>query len=346
MPFAVRLALSIIFLFISAKIYGWTPDSVRGVYVSAFERDFNFGPAFKHRIPVISLRGKIGDKISFRPNNNYVAGIRFHVFGLQIQLSKSLEQGTSSLSRYGETNASELSANYMSHKWFGDLNFFRYQGLWYKHDDEDYRGKPFPSRRDLVMSNRSISATHLFNSKKFSMRAPYAFNEHQVKSGGSWLIRINALEFSISGDDQIIENNQVSGFKDLQDVKFVGFTGFGISPGYSYNFIYHDFFVNGIFTAGPSHFWIRYKQNDGSVHLENQFNFATQLGAAIGYNGERYFGGLTWRSSGFKLRREETKISGNQNVFMVTAGFRLHEDGFFNKRIKNIFKSTHAEKKN
>lgn len=344
MHFAVRLASAILFFFLTTNLYAWSPDSVRGVYVSEFERDFNLGPAFKYRVPVVSLKGKMGDKISFRPNNKYVAGIRFHVFGIQIQLSKSLEQGTSSLSRYGETNASELSANYMSHKWFGDLNLFRYQGLWYRNSNEDYRDKPFPTRRDLVMSNRSISATHLFNSKKFSMRAPYAFNEHQVKSGGSWLIRINALEFSISGDDQIIENNQVSKFKDLQEVKLAGFIGVGVSPGYSYNFIYKDFFLNGIFTAGPSHYWIRYKEMDGAGHQENQFNFITQLGAAAGYNGERFFGGITWRSSGFQLRREETKIYGNQNVFMITAGFRLHEDGLFTKRIKNIFPSQHHSK--
>ena len=312
------------------------PDTIRSNYVSAFEREFNMGPATKYRIPVVTLNNGAGDKITYRPNNNYIAGLRIHVFGLQFQLAKSIEPGTGSLSRYGKTKASEFSFNYMSHKWFGDLNLFRYEGLWYKNSGQDYKNKPYPSRNDLVMSSRSVSATHLFNSKKFSMRAPYAFNEHQVRSGGSWLVRLNFSQFSFSGDNGLIDVEITEAFSDLSSVNEITFTGVGIAPGYSYNFIHKDFFLNGIITAGPSHYWIRYEEIDLPTRYDIQFNFVSTLGMAAGYNGDRFFGGMTWRSQGFRLKRDQYGFSGNQNVFMITAGFRLNESGIFKKRVKDL----------
>jgi len=332
LPFIVLLTVSTI----TGKAGAAPSDSLRSDYVSPFERDFNLGPVIKYRIPVITINNGAGSKVIYRPNNNYIAGIRIHVFGLQFQLATSLEPGTSSLSRYGKTKANEFSFNYMSHKWFGDLNLYRYEGLWYRNSGEDYRGKPFPSRKDLVMSSKSVSATHLFNSKKFSMRAPYSFTEHQVRSGGSWLIRMNINQFTFSGNEALIDNDFITNFSELSSVNEVTFTGIGIAPGYSYNFIHKDYFLNGIITAGPSHYWIRYEEIDLPTRYDIQFNFVTTVGMAAGYNGDRFFGGVTWRSQGFRLKREQAGISGNQNVFMITAGFRLHEDGIFKKRIKDL----------
>lgn len=312
------------------------PDTTRSNYVSAFEREFNMGPAIKYRIPVVTLNNGAGNKITYRPNNNYIAGLRIHIFGLQFQVATSLEPGTGSLSRFGKTKANEFSFNYMSHKWFGDLNLFRYEGLWYKNSGQDYRNKPYPYRKDLVMSSRSASATHLFNSKKFSMRAPYAFNEHQIRSGGSWLVRINFSQFSFSGNEALIDDVVKGKFPDLSPVNQITFTGIGIAPGYSYNFIHKDYFLNGIITAGPSHYWIRYEEVDLPSQYDIQFNFVSTLGMAAGYNGDRFFGGVTWRSQGFRLKREQYGFSGNQNVFMITAGFRLHEEGIFKKRLKDL----------
>lgn len=316
------------------------PDSTRKVYVSAFERDFNIGPAIKYRIPVVNFNGVNGNRTTFRPNNTYIAGLRIHVFGFQIQLAKSLNPGAGSISRFGETEASEFSFNYMSHKWFADLNLFRYEGLWLKHAGEDYKGIPYPSRNDLVMTSRSVSATHLFNSLKFSMRAPYAFNEHQIRSGGSALVRFNINQFSVSGNTPLVDAARIEKFPDLKDATEIIFTGAGISPGYSYNFVKHDYFLNATLTAGPSHYWIRYVEQNAPDRYDIQFNFVSTLGLAAGYNGDKFFGGITWRSQGFQLKKEITKVTGNQNVFMITAGFRLHEDGIFKKRLKDLIPET------
>lgn len=319
------------------------PDSLRSTFVSAFERDFNFGPFINHRIPTLTMRAPTGEKVIFRTNNNFIAGLRMHVFGMQLQVAASVNPGANSLSRYGQTNASELSFNYMSHKWFGHVNLFRYSGLWYRYSTENYLNKPFPSSKDLTFTSRSASATHLFNPKKFSMRAPYSFMEHQIKSGGSALVRINIDEFFLFGKNTLIAGNYANTFKGLEQIKNIGFIGVGAAPGYSYNFIYGDFFLNGTIIAGPSLYWIRYKKAIGLSRYESQFNFATDFGLAAGYNGERFFGGITWMANGFQLKRGETRIFGNQNAFSVTAGFRLHEEGIFKKRIENILHEHHPK---
>lgn len=334
-----RTAILLLFAVFSAKPFlsvAMAPDSLRAVYVSAFERDFNIGPAIKYRIPVVTFNSGNGNRTAFRPNNTYIAGLRIHVFGFQIQLAKSLNPGAGSISRFGKTEASEFSFNYMSHKWFADLNLFRYEGLWLKHSGENYKGIPYPSRNDLVMKSRSVSATHLFNSMKFSMRAPYAFNEHQVRSGGSALVRFNINQFSISGNSPLVDEARIEKFPDLQGATEIIFTGVGVSPGYSYNFVRHDYFLNATLTAGPSHYWIRYVEQNAADRYDIQFNFVSTFGMAAGYNGDKFFGGITWRSQGFQLRKEVSKVTGNQNVLMITAGFRLHEDGIFKKRLKDL----------
>ena len=325
-----------LFLILSHGHGAAIPDSVRSNYVSRFERDFNFGPFINYRLPTISMKSGEGDRVAFRTNNNYIAGLRMHVFGLQVQVATALEPGTNSLSRYGKTSASEFMFNYMSHKWFGNINLFRYQGLWFKHSGEDYKNKPFPSRSDVVLTNRSASVTHLFNPKRFSMRAPYGFTEHQLNSGGSFLVQLNINEISFTGESELIENEFATRYPDLEKIKGISFTGIGIAPGYSYNYVYKDFFLNGTFTAGPSHYWIQHKAIDSPATYDIQFNFVTDLWLAAGYNGERFFAGLTWRSNGFQLKKDGTRILGNQNSFSLTAGFRLHEEGVFKKRIYDL----------
>ena len=301
-------------------------DSIRRHNIEAFNSSLAVAPLLKYRYPSLEINGPDPDhsRLAYRPNNSYNAGARLFAFGFTIEASAAIKPGSRSIERYGETAASEFTINTMGKRWFGDIHWVNYKGLFLRKSWENYSDVPtLPLRPDLSLLSRTGSVTFLFNPNKFSMRSPYVFSERQLLSAGSPLLRIAFNRFSFSGTGTILNQEDLQYFKEFNEVSGTSFFMMGIAPGYSYNYVWRDFFVNGTFTAGPAQYWIRYNQITSGTQYDIQINFVTSLGLAAGYNGKKFFGGLSYRSQGFRLKLSETSMNGNQNVLVLMGGMRF-----------------------
>lgn len=315
-----------------------TQDSVRNAYIKPFRNGLIAGPVVKYRYPGIEFSGPDKDfrRIVFRPNSNLTAGIRVNIFGLNVEIGKSVSNGFLNKDRYGTSKASDLTMNAFGRKWFGDLQWLRYRGLYYRQSWADYAGLKVPSRDDLSIRNRSLSFTWIFDAERFTYRGAYLFRERQQRSAGSPLFRVTLNTIGFEGSNSLIDDLDAVHFPSMAKVSGVHFTAFGIAPGYSYTWVYKDFFANGTLLAGAAHYWARYEISGKPDRFDIQFNFISTLGLAAGYNGDRYFAGFNYRGQGFRVNQERVRINGSQNSFVITAGMRFREKGVMKKRLNDL----------
>lgn len=149
--------------------------------------------------------------------------------------------------------------------------------------------------------------------------------------------------FRISGDGFILSEADQTYFTEGSDVRSTDYTTAALAIGYGYTFIHKDFFLNVTGLAGPSHHWMKYNTAQ-QAHFDIDLNLYATYFAAIGYNGERSFIGMTFHSKNTQVRMLETSVSNTQNSFRLIAGLRFYERGLFKKRPKDAFKYLKAKK--
>jgi len=330
--------LLLLFTLIIGGIQAEGSDSIRTRKIRNVERGIYIAPQVKYRYPSINFTGQdpTHRRLTYRPNNKYIGGFRLMAFGATVEVSASLTPGDRSVSRYGKTNVSDFTINAMRRHWFGDIQWLNYEGTFLRRSWETYpRNVTLPLRPDMDIRMRSLSLAWVLKSETFSMRSAYLFSERQLHSGGSPVIRAGLSRFSITGQGTLVDNSDLDWFPDLNTVNAVTNYALGIAPGYGYNFVRKDFFLSSIFVAGPAQNWIRYDLETGGSRYDIQLNLLSSLMISAGYNGPRFFGGISYRSQGFAVKLDETKLSANQNLFLMMAGYRFHEYGVFRHKLKD-----------
>ncbi len=305
-----------------------------------FGRGLIVGTVLKYRYPGIQFTGPDRDfrRMIFRPNSNLTAGLRLNAYGINLEMSGSTGQSFLDPDRYGTSKARDITLNVTRTRWIGDLQFLRYQGLWFR---RSWGGSPsltIPSRNDLEIRKRSSSFIWILRPDRLSYRGAYLFTERQNRSGGSPLVRINLNTWNFTGRDPLMDPEDQVHFSALGAPDGIYFTALGIAPGYSHTFTWKRFFMNGTLLAGGAHYWVRYARADQPDQYDIQFNFTTSIGLAAGYNGDRYFFGVNYRGQGFRVTRQDTRLTGSQNSFVVMAGVRLHDHWGLKKKVSGLKK--------
>ncbi len=338
-----RLALWINLIFLlTHQVVGQnlSSDSTRRLFIEPFDKKINIGPILRHRYPIFIISGQDAThkRLYFRPNNSATAGLRGYTFGIAWETTLSLGKGTRNTSRYGESHSSDIVINGVGKRWYGDFQWLNYEGLYLKRSWENYSGDTvYPSRTDMTIRTRSASFTWIFRPERFSLRSAYLFTERQIKSSGSPLLRVQVSTTKFDAHSPLISGVDVDYFSDLDQVNGIHFTSFGVGAGYSYTYVpKKNFFINGTVVAGPAHYWSRYLNPGTTRTYDVQFNLNSYMGFSAGYNGDRFYGGFSYRGQTFSLKTNSSLINGNQNSFAIHGGMRIRESGILKKRMNDI----------
>jgi hypothetical protein len=319
-------------------------DSSRLLFIRPFEHQFFVGAVLKQRSVSFQFTNATNRKnwVRYVPNNTYTAGIRVNLFGIGIEGGVSVPIAQKSAERFGSSATKEFQGNAFTKRWFADFHWQQYEGFYTKRSWIKLSSKEIhPQRDDLVLNTSGISFTYIFNQDKYTMRAPYQFSERQLKSGGSFMLGFVMNRFKISGDGSILSDTDQAYFALGADVRSTDYATAALVVGYT--FIHKDFFLNVTSLAGPSHNWMKYT-TDQQSHYDIDLNLNATYFAAIGYNGERSFIGMTFHSKNTQVRMLETSVSNTQNSFRLIAGYRFYEKGLFKKRPKDAIKFMKAKK--
>ncbi len=308
-------------------------DSLRAHYIRRFSDHFSVWGVIKSRSLGFDARNiRTNEVVRYRPNGRTSLGVGLYVFEVAVELAFAVPEDEASTQKFGTTESRDVQLNVFGKAWGADVYWQRYEGF-YLDDPNLASPTGFPKRADIQSRNFGLSGFYVFDKQRFSLRSSFNYSEQQLKRHGSWMIIGTVNSFRISGDSSLRSGNDV-------DTDFVRmrYTTFGLAPGYSYNYIYQKFLINGTLGFGPAHNWV-YVQLPGGTEVNRvSINSYAVFRLAVGYNSERFFGGVGFSVQSRNLRVEDIRYTNSTSVFKLVLGYRFREVGFLKKRAVDLLK--------
>jgi len=316
-----------------------TSDSVRAQYIKPFPDHFFIWPVLKQRSLDFEMRNMEGDKksLTYKSNKPYSIGVGAYLFELAVELTFAVPLNEESKRIYGESDARDLQLNVIGKRWGVDLYRQKYSGFYI--DDPDVEmmpDQPYPQRADIETKNTGASVNYTFNHQKFSFRSAYNFADRQLRSAGSFVLFGGISWFSAAGDSAIINPVYAPDFGEAADIRKIKVTTLSVAPGYTYSLIYKGFYLNGALAIGPAHNWLYFETDNGDSKNDIKFNFSIAGRIGIGYNGDVFFGGLSFMNQGRNAKFDTIELSSSFATFKVLFGFRFREFGILKKRVVDL----------
>jgi hypothetical protein len=309
-------------------------DTLRDGHIELFPNDFFIYPVLKQR--TLSFELEKADRsrlLSFRPNNTYSFGLGLYLFEVGVELAFAIPVAEKKTALFGTSKARDIQLNMVGKKFGIDAYYQRYRGFYVTdRNHEPGQNLPYPQRGDIISRNLGITGSYIFDHKRFSLRSVYNFSERQFFSKGSFLALVNVGRFTMEADSSILDSSQEIDFGNDASFKELRYSTFSVAPGYSYNLIYRNFFLNGTLGIGPAHHWIYYQRATGASAKELGINSFIAARIGIGYNGDKIFGGISFITQGSNVKFEDVRFSNNNAIFKILMGYRFKEFGRLKKR--------------
>jgi hypothetical protein len=313
-------------------------DSLRLNYIQSYPDEFFLWPVIKKRELSfgISNRNDPESKLNYKPNSTYSLGMGVYLFEIVVELSFAIPLGEKSLNTYGASDVRDLQANFLGKNWGVDLFSQNYSGFYVANPNPSPSSPdPYIKRSDIELVNKGISGVYALNRNKFSLKSAYNYSERQLKSAGSFVVSGGINTFRLQADSSVLSEAYPS-FSSTSSFKQFQYTGLSLAPGYTYTLVYKSFFLNGVFSYGPTHYWISYKAQDQSTQYDISINTFADIRISLGYNTDRFFGGLSYRAQTREVRFEDVKFDNASSTLRFLVGFRFKERGILKKRVKDI----------
>ena len=308
-------------------------DSLRAFYIQEFPDKFSVWPVVKYRTLTFEISEKRdGEKsVTFKPNNTASLGFGFYLFDVVFELAFAVPVNEEQKDIFGESKARDLQVNILTKSWGLDLYRQKYTGF-YRDDSRSSGPINGPSRADIDSRNFGVSGFYAFNHRKFSLRSSYNYAERQLRSKGSFIVYGTINSFKANADSALLMEKVRETMGKGSDVEDIKCTTLSIAPGYSYNAIVKRFFLNGTLTVGPAHHWVYYKLDNNEKRYDVSFNATTTLRLALGYNSDRFFGGLGLVVQSRAVKFESVRFENASSTFKFLIGYRFTEKGILKKK--------------
>ena len=249
------------------------------------------------------IRDRINNtRLRYRPVRDISLGmgVSYKLFALDITFSLGLRNN----SEFENTKSFDFQGRMFSSKQFISTTIQYYQG--YKLSNvagTDVNISEESTRReDIRTINFGLQYMYSFNYTKFSLKAPFVFNEVQRKSAGSTIIGASFSMFVMDADSSIVPPEISTCFEPDLHLLDLNVLSVAVSLGYMYSFVYREhFFLTLSLIPG-----INFNGGDYLTETRNtispNFNFNLNSMNAIGYNGRKFFAGFHFLANGFFSR--------------------------------------------
>jgi hypothetical protein len=332
----MKQILLIILFFAPTFIWAQKTDSLRAFYIHEYPDHFFVWPVIKYRSLSFEFRNSDSnkEKIEFKPNNSFAMGAGFYLFDLGFELVFAVPLEEKSIDRFGKTSVQDVQLNILSKKWGADAYYQKYSG-YYRDDSRESipSSQPYPQRPDVDTKNFGVSGIYVFNNRKFSLRSSYTFAERQIKSKGSFMLYGTINSFKLTADSAILSLESRAGLVEGADFTQLRYTTLSFAPGYSYNLVYRKFFFNATLSIGPAHHWVYYKKESGKERNDVVINSTGSVRLALGYNSDRFFGGIGFVTQSRNVIFEDVRFSNASNTVKLLIGYRFKEFGILKKSV-------------
>ncbi len=333
-------ALTVLFLISLQLDAQHSTDSLRGKYIKKYPDHFFIWPVVKRRSLSFDITSdrQPGDNLSFRPNNSTSIGIGAYLFDISAEVSFSVPINEKSSSRFGTSEARDLSTSLLGSNWGIDVFVQRYERFYLENPlPAIAANRPYPLRPDIRLINFGGNGIYIFNKHRFSLWSAYNFSERQLKSRGSALVAWTVNNVHLSADSVVLSPRYSTRLNTSTNFSTIRYATLSVAPGYSYSIIWRKLFLNLSLAVGPAHHWVYYVGSDGVPHYDIAINTFVDGRVALGYNSDRWFGGITFVSQSRAVKFEEITLETQSQSFRMLVGYRIQEKGLLKKTWKEFF---------
>lgn len=179
--------------------------------------------------------------------------------------------------------------------------------------------------RDYILQGKYF---YIFNNKKISYRSSFLYFEKQLKSAGSYTFGANFFVSGLRADSSIIPKYLDTSFhKELNEQKILD-VNFGLNFGYMHTWVFLKNYHLSFHFSPSIHFnkdrLFQVDNNKSFVsHLENSFFIGLDFRLVLGYDNEKYFGGLAFFGTNTKQNLIESSFSSDYSVLELYFGKRI-----------------------
>lgn len=265
------------------------------------------------------------NKIILQPNSLSVSKLSFNYRFISFSLSHILKflPGNDDDNIKGKTGGSGLGFNFNFKHWQQELSYSKTKG-YYLENTSDFitgwkEGDPYTQFNDLVYLNFQGITAYNFNSN-FSVNAVTTQSERQVRSAGSFIPHLLYRYYLIDDRTKLTGTNSSQKAGNWEVV---------LGAGYYHNFVLHkNWYLSMGITPGAGFIFTKLSTRlpTETVHTkQNNAVFRLDGRAGLGYNGKRFFTGLTMKFSESKFQQQNTSVSNRDQAvsWQLFVGYRF-----------------------
>jgi hypothetical protein len=288
-------------------------------------RDSNFIDPYTHLITgrmflsqkytLFAIDGKNGYRdIEYRPNTNLSLGVGATYRALTFNFGYGFKFMNPDTEK-GDTKYLDLQTHLYGIKWRFDMFGQIYKGYYiYPKGYGSHDGSVYYYRPDLKVNDYGLSASYIFNYKRFSYRSAFLQSEWQKKSSGSFMLGGSMVYGQINADSAFVPA-AVAPYYEQRDVTGMNYFAVGPGIGYAYTLVVKQhWFVTASLTTNLDLAFLKEKTKtsyETSVHFNPNLLFRT----GFGYSSATWNANVTWVAS-------RTAIKGQflQSGYHVNSG--------------------------
>lgn len=294
-------------------------------YISNYGNEIALRMVAVNKFNYFRIRDRINDsRIRYRPVRDVSLGmgISYRWFALDITFSLGLSDN----SEFENTRSFDFQGRMFSSKQFISATVQYYQGynfgssggLQSELNEESLR------REDIRTMNFSLQYLLALNYTRFSIKAPFVFNEVQKKSAGSPIIGASFGMFNMSADSSIVPPEIKDSFEPSLYLNEMGVIMAAVSFGYMYTFVFQKHFFLTLSLIPGLNFNAGDYYNDSREYIVLNVHAKLNSMNAIGYNGRRFHTGVNLTTDIYFSRLEEKLFAEiGHGKFSVFVGYRF-----------------------
>jgi len=284
-----------------------------------------------------TVESKHAKDLGYRPNTTFNLGIgaTYHNFTL------NLAYGFGFVNHHqpkGKTKYLDLQGHFYLPKSVTDFEGQLYKGFYLSKGFNAEPGKYY-YRGDIDITLFGISHYYIFNTKRFSFRAPFLQNEWQKKSAGTLLAGAEVYYGVVKGDSSLIPHALQEKYPQ-RDLNKINYFSIGPGIGYAYTLVlFHHLFFTGSLTSDINFsFANEHLQNNSSAHFSA--NPVTRFRIAGGYNGRNWNISANWIADNLPFNgvTEQTSYHFNTGNYRIIIAKRFNSGPRLQKHLRLINK--------
>ncbi len=168
----------------------------------------------------------------------------------------------------------------------------------------------FKAREDMRSIHLNLQYLFAFNYSKFSLKAPFIFNETQQKSAGSVVTGAAFTMYVFDADSSIVPNSISDSFDSKLQLRDFNSVGISVNLGYMYSFVAKKqfFYTIGIIPGldlNTGDYFV-----NSRLTMDPNLSFRVKLMNSLGYNGDKIYTGIQFIGNAFSVRLDK-KLKAN-----------------------------------